>query len=133
MTAFQRNYPDGSTGQADRYMGECPCGDGRINYGDGWISRQGQIWHAGCDPDPDPCCWCGELLQRRPGYIGEHEHAACWAIRRSIMLMLGGLREHFRPAPPPKFRQTTGTLHHAPPAWMEERRALKQLAKERER
>ncbi len=42
--------PEGVIDQARRYMGECAGADGPINFGDLYVRRHDDLYHAGCDP-----------------------------------------------------------------------------------
>ncbi|HEY7466454.1 MAG TPA: hypothetical protein VIB47_07155, partial [Dehalococcoidia bacterium] len=92
-----RDAPEGIVYTAVTYMGECPAGDGRLNVTYAVVKRQGQWWHAGCDPEPDPSrkeCWCG------PSETGEHDR--CYRIRYAFLWLLRGLRESFQKQEIPK-------------------------------
>lgn len=89
---------------AKRYLGLCPECKGMVNFGHMYRKRNGNAYHADCDPSkPPPQCWCG-------GEIGETEteHQECFNKRADAFVLTRAVAGIFSPPPVaklPRFRQ----------------------------
>jgi hypothetical protein len=102
-----RNLPDGATGTADRYLGECPAGDGRINFSYAYIVRAGEIYHAACDPQLPMFVTC-ERVGCGAAFLprGENRFPVCDGCHQAYVAALWsvkGLQDFFAPLPKPKW------------------------------
>lgn len=73
-----RRHPEGEVFSASQYVGECPAGDGRLQYGAFVVRRGDLLYHPSCDPKPmiaHCICGAGVKAYEWPGLCDE-----CWAV-----------------------------------------------------